>query len=71
MAELPGRGWSSPIVGGDRVFVTSAVNKGEFKAASTGIYGNDYVAELQKQGASDEEILRKLADTSSRGGAEW
>jgi outer membrane protein assembly factor BamB len=60
VTELPGRGWSSPIVSGDRVFVTAAVNKGAFKAASTGIYGNDYVAELQKQGASDEEILKKL-----------
>src|SRR5262245_1246670 len=26
--DLPGRGWSSPIVTGDHVFVTSAVNTG-------------------------------------------
>ena len=59
-AELPGRGWSSPIVWGDRVYVTTAVNAGAFKAASTGIYGNDYVAELSKQGLSDDEILKRV-----------
>jgi outer membrane protein assembly factor BamB len=59
-AEIPGRGWSSPVVWGDRVYLTTAVNSGAFKAASTGIYGNDYVAELQKQGLSDDEILKRL-----------
>ena len=51
--DVPGRGWSSPIVWNDRVFVTSAVSPGAFKAPSTGIFGNDYVAELQKQGLSE------------------
>lgn len=60
VTEVPGRGWSSPIVWGDRVFVTSAVNKGAFKAPSTGIYGNDYAAELGKQGLPMEEILRRV-----------
>jgi outer membrane protein assembly factor BamB len=59
-AELPGRGWSSPIVWGDRVYLTTAVNAGAFKAPSTGIYGNDYAAELQKQGLSDEEITKRV-----------
>ena len=59
-AELPGRGWSSPIVWGDRVYVTTAVNAGGFKAASTGIYGNDFAAELKKQGLSDDEILKRV-----------
>ena len=59
-AEVPGRGWSSPIVWGDRVYVTAAVNTGAFKAPSTGIYGNDYAAELQKQGLSDEEIMKRV-----------
>src|SRR4051812_36816370 len=49
---IPGRGWSSPIVWGDRVFVTSAVSAGKFKEPSTGIYGNDYAADLQRQGLS-------------------
>jgi outer membrane protein assembly factor BamB len=59
-AEIPGRGWSSPIVWGDRVYLTTAVNSGAFKAGSTGIYGNDYADALQKQGLSDDEILKRV-----------
>ena len=59
-ADVPGRGWSSPIVWGDTVFVTSATSAGGFKQASPGIYGNDYVAELQQQGLSDDGIMEKL-----------
>ena len=58
--EIPGRGWSSPIVWGDRVYVTTAVNAGRFKAASTGIYGNDYAEELTKQGLSDDEVMKRV-----------
>ena len=58
--DVPGRGWSSPIVWGDQVFVTTAVSPGAFKQPSPGIYGNDYAADLQQQGASDEEIMAKL-----------
>ena len=61
-ADLPGRGWSSPIVWGDRVFVTSAVNANAFKAPGKGIFGNDYAAELEKQGLSEAEIVKKLVD---------
>ena len=56
--EIPGNGWSSPVVWGNRVFVTSAISLGEFKQPSPGIYGNDYAAELQAQGHSAEEVLR-------------
>jgi len=59
-ADVPGRGWSSPIVWGDQVIVTSAVSPGAFKQPSPGIYGNDYVAELQASGATDAEIMAKL-----------
>lgn len=58
--EIPGRGWSSPIVVDNRVIVTTAVSPGAYKAPSTGIFGNDYAAELQKQGLSQEEILKKV-----------
>ena len=61
-ADLPGRGWSSPIVWGDRVFVTSAVNSNAFKAPGKGIFGNDYAAELEKQGLPEAEIVKKLVD---------
>jgi outer membrane protein assembly factor BamB len=59
-AEIPGRGWSSPIAWGDRLFLTTAISPGAFKAPSTGIFGNDYAAELEKQGLSEEEILKRV-----------
>ena len=55
---VAGRAWSSPIVWGDQVIVTSAVGSSAFKEPSTGIFGNDYVAELAKQGMSEEQIER-------------
>jgi outer membrane protein assembly factor BamB len=58
--EVAGRAWSSPIVWGDQVIVTSAVGSGAFKQPSPGIYGNDYVAELQKQGLSEAQVMEKL-----------
>ena len=59
-ADVPGRGWSSPIVWGDQVIVTSTVSPGAFKAPSTGIYGNDYAADLARQGLSDQEVLKRV-----------
>jgi outer membrane protein assembly factor BamB len=58
--QVPGRGWSSPIVWRDRVFVTSAISPGAFKAPSTGIFGNDYAAELMKQGLAVEEVNKRV-----------
>ena len=37
-AEVPGRGWSSPIVWGERVFVTTVVSGGEVEPAKKGLY---------------------------------
>lgn len=36
--ELPGRGWSSPIVWGKRVFVTTAVSSGNPESPKKGLY---------------------------------
>ena len=36
--EIPGRGWSSPIVWGDRVFVTTAVAEGDVEMPKKGLY---------------------------------
>ena len=58
--EVKGRGWSSPIAWNDTVFITSAISPGTFKAPSTGIFGNDYVAELMKQGLSDDEVNKRV-----------
>lgn len=57
---VPGRGWSSPIVWGDQLFLTTAISAKAFKQASPGIYGNDYVADLERQGLSESQILDRL-----------
>ena len=36
--DLPGRSWSSPIVWGDRVFLTTVVNLGESETPKKGLY---------------------------------
>jgi outer membrane protein assembly factor BamB len=36
--DLPGRGWSCPIVWGKRVFVTTVINTGATEAAKKGLY---------------------------------
>lgn len=61
--DLPGRGWSSPIVVGRRVFVTTVVTDGESKTPQAGTdYSNEYVAELTKQGLSGEEVMQKVQE---------
>src|SRR5687768_6843789 len=58
--EVQGRGWSSPVAWDNTVFLTSAISPGnKYKEPSTGIFGNDYVAELVKQGLSEEEVLKR------------
>jgi len=37
-ADIPGIGWSSPIVWGDKIFVTSVINTGETEAVKKGLY---------------------------------
>ena len=59
--DIPGRGWSSPIVTGGKVYVTSVVTDGKSKLPQVGTeYSNEYAAELQKQGLSMQEIIKKL-----------
>jgi outer membrane protein assembly factor BamB len=36
--EIPGRGWSSPIAWGDRIFVTTAVPEGDTEMPKKGLY---------------------------------
>ncbi|MFM1769073.1 MAG: hypothetical protein RJA22_1602 [Verrucomicrobiota bacterium] len=36
--EVPGRGWSSPVVQGNRVFLTTAVSEGEMEPPKKGLY---------------------------------
>jgi outer membrane protein assembly factor BamB len=65
--EVPGRGWSSPIVWDGRVYVTSAISGKPFKQPTPGLYGNDYIAELRKQGLPDEEVMRRVQARDNEG----
>ncbi len=61
--EIPGRGWSSPIVAGDKVYLTSVTTEGKSKPPQTGTeYSNEYVAELQKQGLPMEKVIEKVTE---------
>ena len=40
--------------------MTSAISPGAFKAPSKGIFGNDYAAELEKQGLPEAEIVKRV-----------
>jgi hypothetical protein len=62
-AEIPGRGWSSPIVSGNRIFLTTAVTEGKSKVPQVGTeYSNEYAAELAKKGLNDEQILAAVKE---------
>lgn len=59
--EIPGRGWSSPIVTGGKVYVTTVVTEGKSKPPQTGTeYSNEYVAELMKQGLSQAQVMERV-----------
>ncbi|MEK6337296.1 MAG: PQQ-binding-like beta-propeller repeat protein [Acidobacteriota bacterium] len=59
--EIPGRGWSSPIVTGGKVYVTTVTTEGKSKPPQIGTeYSNEYVAELMKQGLSEKEVLDRV-----------
>ena len=61
--EIPGRGWSSPIVTGGKVFVTTAVTEGKSKPPQIGTeYSNEYVAELQKQGLPMNQVIERVTE---------
>jgi len=59
VTEIPGVGWSSPVVWGDRVFVTAALSDDDMKGPSLGVdFSNDYIAELAEQGLPMDEVNR-------------
>ncbi len=58
---IPGRGWSSPVVTGGKVYLTSVTTEGKSKSPQIGTeYSNEYVAELSKQGLSQEQVLERV-----------
>lgn len=61
VAEVPGVGWSSPIVWGHRIFLTSATSDRPMKEPSLGTdFSNEYLAELEAQGLPPEEVNARL-----------
>lgn len=61
--EIPGRGWSSPIVTNGRVYLTTVTTDGKSKPPQSGTeYSNEYVAELQKQGLPMEEVIKRVTE---------
>ncbi len=60
-APIPGLGWSSPIVAGKSVFITTVTTDGKAKQPQKGTtYSNDYAAELTKQGIKGQELMDRL-----------
>ncbi len=58
---IPGLGWSSPIVTGKHIFITTVTTDGKAKQPQIGSsYSNDYIAELSKQGFKGKELLDRL-----------
>ena len=61
--DIPGRGWSSPIVTGGKVYITTVTTDGKSKPPQAGTeYSNEYVAELQKQGVPMAEIIKRVTE---------
>ena len=46
--EVPGRGWSAPIVWGERVFVTTVASEEEMEAPKKGLYFGGERKEIPK-----------------------
>jgi len=60
VVDVPGVGWSSPIVWDGVVYVTAASSDTEMKQPSLGVdFSNEYIAEMIKEGLSEEEIMRR------------
>jgi outer membrane protein assembly factor BamB len=63
VANIAGRGWSSPIVTGGKVFVTAAVTDGKSKPPQIGTtYSSDYHRELKSKGLTEEEAEARLIE---------
>ena len=59
---VAGNGWSSPIIWGDTVYLTTAIGAKAFKQPSAGLFGNDYIAELQAQGITGPELMKRVQE---------
>ncbi len=61
VADVPGVGWSSPIVWEGKIFLTAATSDQSMKQPSLGTdFSNEYIAELRADGLSPEEVNKRL-----------
>lgn len=61
VSDVPGVGWSSPVVWGTRIFITAATSEQRMKAPSLGTdFSNEYIAELRQQGLSADDLTKRL-----------
>jgi outer membrane protein assembly factor BamB len=61
VVDVPGVGWSSPIVWNGVVYVTAADSEAGMKEPSLGVdFSNEYVAQMTEEGLSNEEIERRI-----------
>jgi outer membrane protein assembly factor BamB len=61
--EVPGRGWSSPIVTGGKIYLTAVTTDGKSKPPQIGTeYSNEYAAELMKQGLKMQDVMAKVQE---------
>ena len=66
-ADIAGRGWSSPVVWGDLVFLTTAVSAGEVEAAKKGLYfGGE-----RKNAPTEEHQWKVIALELGSGAVKW
>ena len=47
--DIPGRGWSSPIVWGNKIFLTTVVNLGETEDPKKGLFAEERLFKRAKQ----------------------
>jgi outer membrane protein assembly factor BamB len=66
-ADVPGRGWSSPIVWGGRVFLTSCLSDEKLPEARKGLY----ISDLQGKAPSGEQQWVVLCLDASTGKTLW
>ena len=61
--EIPGRGWSSPIVAAGKIFLTTVTTDGKSKVPQVGTeYGNEFMDELLQQGFTLAETIARLKE---------
>jgi outer membrane protein assembly factor BamB len=60
---ISGRGWSSPIVTGGKIYLTTVTTDGKSKPPQIGTeYSNEYVAELRKQGLPMDKVIERVTE---------